>query len=133
MLTTNSAFRLDGQNPNVLPGAIVTLSQPISWCNGTTYAFSLYARQIPSTSQSCRLSFFTGYEGTIGDWETPAFSELFQKFGPVTRRIFRDSAEVNAKGEYSDTLNIIVQCTGITGQPVRNTLFEVDSVVVEPV
>ena len=109
------------------------LSQPLSWCNGTTYAFSLYARQYPSTSQSCRLSFFTGYEGGIGSWETPEFSELFQKFGPVTRRIYRDNGEVNAKGEYSDRLDIIVQCTGITGQPVRNTLFEVDSVVVEPV
>ncbi|KAI4088406.1 MAG: hypothetical protein LQ339_008715 [Xanthoria mediterranea] len=129
-----SAFQLSGQQPNVLPGAFLRLSQPITYCNGTTYAFSLYARQLQSlNSQSCRLSFFTDFEGTIASFETPAFTDQFQKFGPVTRKPFRDNGVLNAKGEWEDRLDILVQCTGITGKPVVDTLFEVDAVRVVPV
>ncbi|KAI4233633.1 MAG: hypothetical protein L6R40_007011 [Gallowayella cf. fulva] len=130
---TVAAFILVGQPPNALPGAFLPLKQPIAYCNGTTYAFSLYARQLPPYSQSCRLSFFTDFEGTIASFETPAFTDQFQKFGPVTRKPFRDNGVVNEKGEYEDLLSVQVQCTGIVGQPVVDTLFEVDSVVVEPV
>ncbi|CAO1601863.1 hypothetical protein XANCAGTX0491_005502 [Xanthoria calcicola] len=129
-----SAFQLSSQQPNVLPGAFLRLSQPIAYCNGTTYAFSLYARQLGSLgSQSCRLSFFTDFEGTIASFETPAFTDQFQKFGPVTRKPFRDNGVLNAKGEWEDRLDVLVQCTGITGKPVVDTLFEVDAVRVVPV
>ncbi|KAL8724528.1 MAG: hypothetical protein Q9166_007905 [cf. Caloplaca sp. 2 TL-2023] len=132
-LGTVAAFHLTGQSPNVLPGAFLRLQQPISYCNGTTYAFSLYARQLPPSNQRCRLSFFTDFEGTIATFETPVFTDQFQKFGPVTRKPFRDNGVINAKGEYEDLLSVLVQCTGITGQPVADTLFEVDAVRVEPV
>ncbi|KAL8847623.1 MAG: hypothetical protein Q9221_007353 [Calogaya cf. arnoldii] len=128
------AFRLYGQQPNVLPGAVLRLSQTITYCNGTTYAFSLYARQLESLgSQSCALSFFADFEGGIARFETPAFTDQFQKFGPVTRKPFRDGGVLNEKGEWEDRLDILVQCTGITGKPVVDTLFEVDNVRVEPV
>ncbi|KAL8643738.1 MAG: hypothetical protein Q9226_008148 [Calogaya cf. arnoldii] len=131
---TVAAFRLYGQQPNVLPGAVLRLSQTITYCNGTTYAFSLYARQLQSLgSQSCALSFFADFEGGIGRFETPAFTDQFQKFGPVTRKPFRDGGVLNEKGEWEDRLDILVQCTGITGRPVVDTLFEVDNVRVEPV
>ncbi|KAI4273643.1 MAG: hypothetical protein LQ337_004481 [Flavoplaca oasis] len=127
------AFILFGQQPNVLPGAVLRLSQPITYCNGTTYAFSLYARQLQSlTSQTCRLTFFSDFEGSIASFETPAFGEEFQKFGPVTRRPFRDNGVRNAKGEWEDRLDILVQCTGIEGREVVDTMFEVDNVRVEP-
>ncbi|CAL8579933.1 hypothetical protein XPA_005664 [Xanthoria parietina] len=131
---TVAAFQLSGQQPNVLPGAFLRLSQPITYCNGTTYAFSLYARQLGSLgSQTCRLSFFSDFEGGIASFETPAFTDQFQKFGPVTRKPFRDNGVLNAKGEWEDRLDILVQCTGITGKPVVDTLFEVDAVRVVPV
>ncbi|KAL8661877.1 MAG: hypothetical protein Q9168_008338 [Polycauliona sp. 1 TL-2023] len=130
---TVAAFHLSGQPPNILPGAVLRLNQPISYCNGTTYAFSLYARQLPPSNQDCRLSINTDFEGGISAFETPAFTDQFQKFGPVTRKPFRDNGEVNEKGEYLDLLSILVQCTGISGQAVTDTLFEVDSVVIEPV
>ncbi|KAL8704417.1 MAG: hypothetical protein Q9201_002408 [Fulgogasparrea decipioides] len=99
----------------------------------TTYAFSLYARQLLGSDQNCRLSFFTDYQGTIATFETPAFSDKFQKFGPVTRKTYRDNGEIDESGEYTDLLSILVQCTGITGQPAGDILFEVDAVRVEPV
>lgn len=130
-----AAFHLQGQQPGVLPGAIAYLNAPITYCNGVTYSFSLYARQIPAPSsnsnyQNCRLSFFTSYAGSIGSWETPAFSDQFTKLGPVTWTVYRDNGDVNAKGEYSDILSIIVQCTGVQGKVPLDTLFEVDSVMV---
>ncbi|KAL8768281.1 MAG: hypothetical protein Q9209_005420 [Squamulea sp. 1 TL-2023] len=131
---TVAVFKLYGQQPNVLPGAILRLQQPIAYCNGTTYAFSLYARQLQSLgSQSCRLSFFTDFEGTIASWETPAFTDRFQKFGPVTRKPFRDNGVINEKREYEDLLSILVQCTGIVGKGAVDTSFQVDSVRIEPV
>ncbi|KAL8725622.1 MAG: hypothetical protein Q9181_006343 [Wetmoreana brouardii] len=130
---TVAAFHLAAYSPNVPPGTFQRLQQPISYCNGTTYAFSLYARQVLGSDQNCRLSFFTDYEGTIATFETPAFSDKFQKFGPVTRKPFRDNGEINESGEYTDLLSILVQCPGITGQPAGDILFEVDAVRVEPV
>ena len=55
------------------------------------------------------------------------------KFGPVTRAPFRDNGVVNEKGEWEDRLDIVVQCTGIEGREVVDTVFEVDGVRVEPV
>ncbi|KAL8875139.1 MAG: hypothetical protein Q9198_006462 [Flavoplaca austrocitrina] len=128
------AFILKGQQPNVLPGAVLRLSQPITYCNGTTYAFSIYARQLQSLgSQTCRLTFFSDFEGSIATFETPAFSGEFQKFGPQTRRPFRDGGVRNEKGEWEDRLDVLVQCTGIEGRAVVDTVFEVDNVRVEPV
>ncbi|KAL8748744.1 MAG: hypothetical protein Q9184_007111 [Pyrenodesmia sp. 2 TL-2023] len=126
-------FRLIGQEPNVLPGAFLRLQQPIYYCNGTTYAFSLYARRLSPNNQDCRLSIFTDYEGTIAAFEDSAFSDQFQKLGPVTRKPYRDNGVINDKGEYEDLLTILVQCTGITGQPVGDTIIQVDSVRMEPV
>ncbi|KAL8932139.1 MAG: hypothetical protein Q9211_006503 [Gyalolechia sp. 1 TL-2023] len=133
-----ATFHLQGQQPNVLPGAVAYLNAPITYCNQVTYAFSITARQIPSPSssstyQSCRLSFFTDFEGTIASFETPAFSDEFQLYGPVTRTVFRDNGDINAKGEYSDLLSVIVQCTGTVGQAPVDTLFQVDSVSIVPV
>ncbi|KAL8947823.1 MAG: hypothetical protein Q9222_005939, partial [Ikaeria aurantiellina] len=130
-----AAFHLKGQQPGVLPGAVAYLNAPVTFCKDVTYAFSLAARQIPSPSssldyQDCRLSIFTDFEGTIASFETPAFSDQFQVYGPVTRNIFRDNGVINSKGEYSDTLSIIVQCTGVAGKAPVDTLFEVDSVKV---
>lgn len=139
MLTTLiRAFHLKGQQPGVLPGAVAYLNAPITYCNHVTYAFSLAARQIPAPSgnaayQDCRLTIFSDYEGTIATFETPAFSEEFQVYGPVTRTVFRDNGDINEKGEYTDLLSIIVQCTGAAGLPPVDTLFEVDSVKVVPV
>ncbi|KAL8992759.1 MAG: hypothetical protein Q9188_007501 [Gyalolechia gomerana] len=132
-----ATFHLLGQQPNVLPGAVAYLNAPITYCNQVTYAFSITARQVPSPSssstyQSCRLSIFTDFEGTIASFETPAFSDEFQIYGPVTRTVFRDNGDINAKGEYSDLLSVIVQCTGIMGQAPVDTLFQVDSVSVVP-
>ncbi|KAL8706977.1 MAG: hypothetical protein Q9201_000025 [Fulgogasparrea decipioides] len=129
-----AAFHLKGQQPGVLPGAVAYLNVPITYCKGVTYAFSLSARQVPDPSntnyQDCRLSFFTPYAGSaIGAWETPAFSDQFAVFtGSWT--VYRDNGDINSKGEYSDVLSIIVQCTGITGKAPVDTLFEVDSVQV---
>ncbi len=39
----------------------------------------------------------------------------------------------NAKGEWEDLLHVLVQCTGIGGMEVRDTVVEVDEVRVEPV
>lgn len=133
-----ATFHLQGQLPNVLPGAVAYLNVPIAYCNQVTYAFTITARQIPSpasssTYQSCRLSIFTDFEGTIADFEMPAFSDQFQTYGPVTRAPFRDNGVVNAKGEYEDLLSVIVQCTGTDGQEPVDTLFQVDSVSVVPV
>ncbi|KAL8662100.1 MAG: hypothetical protein Q9202_004992 [Teloschistes flavicans] len=131
-----AAFHLNGTKYPELPGAVGYLNIPITYCNGVTYAFSLYARQIPYQNyvnyQQCRLSFFTSYAGTIASFETPYFSDQFGLAGPVTWKVYRDNGGVNAKGEYSDILSIIVQCTGRQGvaYPV-DTLFEVDSVVVD--
>ncbi|KAL8816853.1 MAG: hypothetical protein Q9223_004205 [Gallowayella weberi] len=130
---TVAVFHLQGQPPNLLPGAFLRLQQPIAYCNGTTYAFSLFARQLPPLAQSCRLSFFTDFEGTIASFETPQLSDRWTRFGPVTRRPFRDNGEVNEKGEWMDLLSVLVQCTGVEGQQVKDTVVEVDSVVVEPV
>ncbi|KAL8919365.1 MAG: hypothetical protein Q9208_006818 [Pyrenodesmia sp. 3 TL-2023] len=130
---TVAEFRLLGQEPNVLPGAFQRLQQIISYCNGTTYAFSLYARRLSPDNQDCRLGIFTDYEGTIAAFDTSAFSDQFQKLGPVTRKPYRDNGVINDKGEYEDVLSITVQCTGITGQPVSDTIIQVDTVRVEPV
>ncbi|KAL8833993.1 MAG: hypothetical protein Q9170_003967 [Blastenia crenularia] len=134
-----AVFHLKGQEPNILPGAVAYLNAPITYCNHVTYAFSLSARQIPSPStpntsyQDCRLSIFTDFEGTIATFETPALTGEFQVFGPVTRTVFRDNGDVNAKGEYGDLLSLIVQCTGLTGQQAVDTVVEVDDVMVLPV
>ncbi|KAL8636812.1 MAG: hypothetical protein Q9228_005835 [Teloschistes exilis] len=132
-----AAFHLNGTVYPELPGAVGYLNIPITYCNGVTYAFSMYARQIPNPIEygfyaQCRLSFFTSYAGSIGTFETPNFSGQFELQGPVTWKVYRDNGDVNSKGEYTDILSIIVQCTGrpaIT-YPI-NTLFEVDSVVVK--
>ncbi|KAL8723973.1 MAG: hypothetical protein Q9181_007047 [Wetmoreana brouardii] len=129
-----AAFHLKGQQPGVLPGAVAYLNVPITYCNGVTYTFSLSARQVPDPSntayQDCRLSFFTTYAGSaIGAWETPAFSDQFAVF-TGSWKVYRDNGDINSKGEYSDVLSIIVQCTGITGKAPVDTLFEVDSVQV---
>ncbi len=50
----------------------------------------------------------------------------------MTWTVYRDNGAVNAKGEYSDVLSIIVQCIGREGVAYpADTLFEVDSVVVD--
>ncbi|KAL8709864.1 MAG: hypothetical protein Q9220_005480 [cf. Caloplaca sp. 1 TL-2023] len=130
-----AAFHLKGQQPGVLPGAVAYLNAPVTFCNHVTYAFSIAARQVPdpfsnTAYQDCRLSIFSDFEGTIATFETPAFSEQFQLYGPVNRNIFRDNGVINSKGEYADTLSIIVQCIGIAGKAPVDTLFEVDSVQV---
>jgi len=80
----------------------------------------------------CRLSFFTSYAGVIGAFETPYWTDQFKLTGPVTWTVYRDNGAVNAKGEYSDVLSTIVQCTGRQGvASPADTLFEVDSVIVE--
>lgn len=109
---------------------------PITYCNATTYSFSLYARQIPYSDNAnylqCRLSFFTSYAGSIGTFETPYWTDQFKLAGPVTWTVYRDNGAVNAKGEYSDVLSIIVQCIGREGVAhPADTLFEVDSVIVD--
>ncbi|KAL8669597.1 MAG: hypothetical protein Q9168_005820 [Polycauliona sp. 1 TL-2023] len=131
---TTAGFLLIGQKPNVLPGAVIRLSQQITYCSGTTYEFSLYARQLYSLdSQYCRLAFFTQFEGTVARFQTPAFTGEFQKFGPVTMKPDRDNGVRNDKGEWEDRLDLLVQCTGIAGKRVVYTLFEIEHVRVEPV
>ncbi|KAL8626880.1 hypothetical protein Q9189_007426 [Teloschistes chrysophthalmus] len=132
-----AAFHLNGTVYPDIPGAFGVLANPITYCNGTTYAFSMYARQIPNPANSafysdCRLSFFTSYASVIGEWNTPGISGQFELLGPVTWTVYRDNGDVNSKGEYSDILNIDVQCFGRQGvsQPI-DTLIEVDSVVVK--
>ena len=53
--------------------------------------------------------------------------------GPVELKIFRDNGAVKSKGEYSDTLSIIVQCVGRPGSGGCSVdmLVEVDTVTVE--
>ena len=51
----------------------------------------------------------------------------------MTRRPFRDGGVRNEKGEWEDRLDILVQCTGIEGTEIRDTIMEVDNVRVEPV
>ena len=129
----SSAFHLQAQAPGVLPGAVIYLNNPITYCNGTTYSFSLWARQNNTQNQSCRLSFFTPYGGVIGAFDPIPNSQFnFEQYGPVYWTVYRDNGPINAKGEYSDVLSVIVQCTGVNGQtPSTETLFEVDSVIVD--
>ena len=47
----------------------------------------------------------------------------FRNMGLWRGKPFRDNGEINAKGEYTDLFSILVQCTGIVGQPVVDTLF----------
>ncbi|KAL8903586.1 MAG: hypothetical protein Q9171_007356 [Xanthocarpia ochracea] len=131
---TVAAFYLTGQPPNTLPGAVLRLQQPITYCNYTTYTFSLSARQLSSVgTQTCRISFFTDFEGTIASFETPALTGEWNRFGGQERRPFRDNGVRNGKGEWEDLLSVLVQCTGIEGMEVRDTVVEVDEVRVVPV
>lgn len=126
-------YHLYGQEPNAIPGAFQRLQQFISYCNGTSYAFSLYARRISPDNQACRMSILTEYVGTIATFDASAFSDQFRKFGPVTLKPLRNSGVVTGRGEYQDTLSITVNCTGIAGRAVSDTIIQVDSVRLEPV
>ncbi|KAL8963812.1 MAG: hypothetical protein Q9197_007070, partial [Variospora fuerteventurae] len=126
-----SAFVMSPSPPSTFPGAFLRLRQPIAYCNGTTYAFSLYARQLPPSTLTCRLAFFTDFEGTIADFE-PLAGE-WTRYGPVTRAPFRDNGVRNAKGEWEDRLDVLVQCLGVEGVEGVRTAVEVDGVRVLPV
>ncbi|KAL9022577.1 MAG: hypothetical protein Q9185_000287 [Variospora sp. 1 TL-2023] len=128
---TVAAFVMSPSPPSTFPGAVLRLRQPIAYCNGTTYAFSLYARQLPPSTLTCRLAFFTDFEGTIADFE-PLAGE-WTRYGPVTRAPFRDNGVRNAKGEWEDRLDVLVQCLGVEGVEGVRTAVEVDGVRVLPV
>ena len=51
----------------------------------------------------------------------------------MTRAPFRDNGVRNAKGEWEDRLDVLVQCLGVEGVEGVRTAVEVDGVRVLPV
>ncbi|KAK4969899.1 hypothetical protein LTR66_011614 [Elasticomyces elasticus] len=116
------------------------LAQRITYCSGTTYTISFAARQNQSTTQTCRLGFFTTSEGTILTLDnqlTPVWTEYPNPLlsGPCQwSQTFRDNlCEQNPDGTFSDELQIQVQCFGVAGQVPSGVEIEIDSIYIQPV
>ena len=133
--TNPSRYRLKAQPPNAF-AAFAALTQNISYCHKTNYTIAFAARQNDTTTQSCRLTFFTPYEGSVLTFDnllTPTWTE----YGPYIwhdYQTFRDHRceQDPVNGSFPDQLQILVQCQGVEGQTPGDVEIELDSIYILP-